>query len=442
MQEENEKMSNHSSLVGGSNAERYINCLGASALGGTVPASGTPPAAHRGSALHYVMEALLNPKSTTQPRELIGDVVELDDVDADGKPVNVELTEDLVLMKIKPAIDWFEQVLKPDEFWLEKRVEFGGELAGAFGTADVLYTKGTTAGVVDWKFGDHVRVSAKNNSQLRFYMAAAMQSEWFYNRTLGEGIRTFDAYIVQPARLYRTRKAEEAMSDIASHAQFSYEELCHFHADLLFAKKLKDRGDHTLTCGKWCQFCPAKPACPAWSRRGSDAIASLKKVPVADTVFKSGPDKGQTKPVTPAAQSKATLALEADDTIRKHYLEAISLTSWCEAIKKYVHERFTAGAPIRGLKRVVHREARTWKDEEQARRWAQQRGLTASEYNTKSALISVAKMEALLGKGVLKESLVEKTPHGTTVVRDNDPRPSIDAVSFTPLSTPLTNLES
>ncbi len=440
-------MSNHSSLVGGSSAERYINCLGASALGRSVPASGASSAAHRGSALHYVMEELLKPDSTTQPRDLIGDVVELDDKDAEGNPIKVELTEDLILMKIRPAMDWFEQVLKPDQYWLEEKVEFKGELAGAFGTADVLYTKGKSAGVVDWKFGDNVVVSAENNSQLRFYMAAAMQSEWFYDLTMGEGIRMFDAYIVQPAHQYRTRKAETAMSDIASHAQYSYEELCHFHANLIWAKKMKDRGDRTLTCGKWCQFCPAKPVCPAWSQRGSDAIASLKKVPVEGSIFKSGTKKGQTKPVTPAAQSKATLALEADETIKKHYMEAISLTGWCEAIKKYVSERFTAGAPIKGLKRVVHREARTWKDEEQARMWARRRGLKSSEYNTKMELISVAKMEALLGKGVLKESLVKKTPHGTTVVSDNDPRPSIEAEAFTSsssntLSKMLTNQES
>ena len=432
-------MSNHSSLVGGSSAERFINCIGAAALGRSVPGSGTSPAALRGSALHYVMEELLKPDATIQPRDLIGDVVELDEKDAEGNAVKVELTEDLVLMTIKPAFDWFEQVLKPDEYWLEEKVEFKGAIAGAFGTADVLYIKGDTAGVVDWKFGENIMVSAEDNSQLRFYLAAAMQSEWFYDLTMGEGIRTLDAYIVQPAREYRTRKAEEAMSNIASHARYSYEELCHFHADLIFAKKLKDRGDRTLTCGKWCQFCPAKPVCPAWSQRGSEAIASLKKVPVESSIFKSGPKKGQVKVVTPAVQSKATLAIEADDTIRKHYMEAVALTGWCEAIKKYVTERFSSGAPISGLKRVIHRESRSWIDEDQARNWARRRGLKSVDYNTKLKLISVSQMENLLGKGVIKEALVKKTPGGTTIVSDNDPRPSVDDVTSS-ASTNLSNI--
>ncbi len=417
-------MSDHSSLVGGSSADRYINCLGAAQLGKSVPVPMVGAAAHLGTALHYVMEALLKPEATAVPRDLIGDVVELDETDAGGNPVKIELTEALVLMKIQPAIDWFEQVLKPDQYWLEERVEFKGELEGAFGTADVLYIKDGTAGVVDWKFGGH-RVSAKNNAQLQFYLAAALQSEWFYDMTVKEGLMHFEAHIVQPSFQYRAGNAK-AMEDIANRARYSFEDLCLFHASLRWAKKMKDEGNHTLSCGRWCQFCRAQPVCPAWSQRGSDAIASLKKVPVEGAVFKSGAKKGETKPVSPAVQSKATLALEAEDTIRERYLEATALSGWCEAVKKYVADRFAAGAPIKGLKRVVHREVRMWKDEEKARLWAKAKGLGASEYNTPRALISVAKMEALLGEGTLKESLVQKAPRGIAVVRENDPRPSVD----------------
>lgn len=409
-------MGEHSEVCGGSSAGRYINCIGSTDLAKRAPRDTGSIYTRLGTALHFLVEEILGSDEIIDPLDLVGDDVELDgeDADADGNPILIEITEELALTKVIPAIEWFDNVLNPQDYWLEQKVEFGGPLAGAFGTVDVLFFDGHRAGAADWKFGDGVPVSAVDNDQGRFYLAAALHVPWWYELT--KHLDEFEFYIVQPV---------EGAEEIYTRAVYTRDELLDFTTRLIEARQRKADGDKTLTCGKWCKFCPAEMICPAWRDRGKDAIAELQKVEVEPDTYKSGAKKGQPKPVKPKQQVAATLDEYSQQELAQFYMEAAEIAVWAEAVKKYVKTCLENGESIEGLKRVVYQSERHWSDEKKAQNWVRRQGLKAEDYFEPKRLKSVAKIEKLLGKGSIKDGLVNLTPSGYSVVGVDDPRPAV-----------------
>lgn len=391
-------MGNHSNIVGGSSAARYINCIGSTALRKMVPADDTSSeAALRGTMLHFVMEELLSNPDLV-PEDMAGELIELDELDADGNAITLELTAELIATKIRPALDWFENALIPDQYWLEVEVHFDGELAGAFGSADVLYLKDGQWGIVDWKFGDNVLVSADDNSQMKFYTTAALKLPWF-----GADNQSIDAHIVQPI---------EGHDRLCSSAVYTLDELNEFEARLLAAKQAKDSGDTTLTIGGWCTFCPAITICSAYRDRAQQAMASI---PAEALKAKDPETKGY--------------ANDYDhDQLREMFFIAQEVTTWAEAVKRRVKDAFDNGRPVDGLKRVVHQKLRQYADEEKAKGFLRRQGLKADEYYQARTLISVAAAEKLLkarDAKPLPDKLVIKQPKGYQIVTVDDPRDAV-----------------
>lgn len=410
-------MAAHSNLVGGSSAARFIGCIGSNDLIKRAPPTTTGMAAHTGTALHFVMEEVLN-ENVKDAHEFIGDVIEMDESDEEGQPISVEVTDDLIAGKVLPALDWFDNVLNPEQFWPEIRVEFSqAELEGAFGTADVLFVDGDRAGLVDWKFGDNVIVSAEDNAQLKFYLAAALHLQWFYDLT--RHIDEFEGYIVQPI---------ENNEEVAVRAVFTRNELLDFTTQLIHAKQAKDAGDTTLTIGEHCKFCPAETICPAWRDRGKNAIAGLKKAEadMPREKYKSGAKKGQDKPPSAKAVTKSVGDDMTHEDLAEFYLEVCEIAAWAESVKAYVKGEFDAGRPIDGLKKVVYQDERQWTDEKKAAAWVRRQGFKAEDYNEPAHLKSVAQIEKLVGKGKIKDDLVRKAPKGHSIVSMDDPRPAVD----------------
>lgn len=388
-------MGEHSTLVGGSSADRYINCIGSTALKDRAPPSETSEFAHEGTMLHFLTEDTLSQGEDFDPHDYIGDIIDLDETDSDGNVISIEVTEQHIVHKVLPAVQWFDNVLAPDEFWLELKVGFTGELDGAFGTADVLYISDDAAGIVDWKFGDGHNVEADDNTQLKFYLAAALKLPWFAEAT--KRFDEFHGYIVQPV--------EGREDQLVSHAVINRAELVQLEADLLRAKRAKDAGDNTLTVGPWCKFCPAETICPAWRNRGSEALASVPRETLSG--------KGR---------------VEYDhDALREAYLLALEVGSWADAVKKRVKTEFDNARPIDGLKKVVYQMVRRFiPDEKKVRGWLRREGLKAADMNEPATLKSVAQIEKLIGKDKMREEFVEKVPGGFSYVPADDPRPAVD----------------
>lgn len=403
-------MGEHSEIVGGSGANRYINCPGSVPLRKKAPPREAGEAAETGTMLHFITESILNAEPGTDdadPLSWVGDKIAMDEVDPEtGERLDFEVTEEHITQKIMPALEWFDKELAPEAFWCEQKVEFDGALEGAFGTADVLYHGGkppegyetNKAGGVDWKFGDNVTVT--DDTQGRFYTAAAIKKAWF-----GKDFDEFHFYIVQ----IRNGVAE------VTHFLFTREELQMFEQRLLAAHMKVQAGSDELTIGAWCKFCPAETICPAWRNRGEDALANVPRETLKPPTAKQKKD--------PEFQH-----ISYDHAaLRQSHLIAVLLSSWCDAVKKLVKKEFDEGRPVEGLKKVVYQNGKQWVDVKKAQGWVRRNGLKAADYNEPAEFKSVAKITALLKAEDVKldSKLWGEVPSGHQYVATDDPRPSV-----------------
>lgn len=188
----------HSDLVGGSTAGRRLACPASYALEKQVPKDDKgSPAAREGTVLHEIMTKVL-----TDPDLDPHSILPFEFTHKDGWTATVD--EDTWDRLGQPALDAFldymdevEAMGEPGvgfQYIVEKQCEMPG-IPGAFGTADIIWRCGQSAGVWDWKFG-FWGVPAEKNPQLMFYARAAMAS----HPSMFEGINAIELAIMQPAR--------------------------------------------------------------------------------------------------------------------------------------------------------------------------------------------------------------------------------------------------
>jgi CRISPR/Cas system-associated exonuclease Cas4 (RecB family) len=247
----------HSKIVGGSTAERVINCPGSVALAAQMPPQEENEAMREGTRRHELIAEVLNDK-------------------IDSRSIDDE--------KVLDALDLFDCKFDPKGdalFDIEARVAFPWD-AGIFGTADVIGMLSDTKGfVMDFKFGDGYQVEAEENQQLMFYAAAALESgHWSM-----KGRTDVELVIIQPPYIRRS------MIDIRRLHDFS--------SDLKRAVKLAQEPDAPLAEGGHCRFCPAKAICPLKTGAAERAIVTA--------VDKIGPDNiGHYMDVAQAAEDWAS----------------------------------------------------------------------------------------------------------------------------------------
>ena len=245
----------HSDTVGGSSAGRVIACPGSVALCREAPPQTSSVYAQTGTALHDCMEQLIDPSLMIHN----GGISPQNAWDFKGQTVKgIEITDKLIEHKLIPAVTWFVEVLKPNEWMLEAKCAFPG-IPGAFGTVDVIYAKQGEVGVADWKFGDGKPVKLKDNPQIQFYLFAAISEypEWF------EGFDAFRGHIYQP---FFNPSMEKWQDEV-----FTRGKLLEFEKLLNDAWELSRRNDPVLAIGDHCDWCAARNGCP----KLRDAAAGL-----------------------------------------------------------------------------------------------------------------------------------------------------------------------
>jgi CRISPR/Cas system-associated exonuclease Cas4 (RecB family) len=227
----------HSKIVGGSTAERVMNCPGSVALAAQMPPQEENEAMREGTRRHELIAEILNEK-------------------IDSRSIDDE--------KVLEALDLFDTKFDPTSsalFDVEYRVSFPWD-ASIFGTADVIGALDKeTAFVMDFKFGDNYQVDADRNPQLMFYAAAAYESRhWAF-----EDREYVELVIIQPPFIRRGR--------------VTIDDLIVFSANLERAVKISQTSDAPIVEGSHCRFCPAKAICPqktgAAERAIVTAIASI-----------------------------------------------------------------------------------------------------------------------------------------------------------------------
>ena len=109
-----------------------------------------------------------------------------------GKPVVVDGqmingVRDYVEYCIEIAGDDYDEVI------IEERVYYTDWVPNGFGTADFIVVKGSHVDVIDFKYGQGIRVKAHKNPQAMLYCLGVYQAlNWLNN------FETFAAHIVQP----------------------------------------------------------------------------------------------------------------------------------------------------------------------------------------------------------------------------------------------------
>jgi hypothetical protein len=146
------------------------------------------------------------------------------------------------------------------ELHVECRVDFSKTLdvaQSAFGTADAIILKPKRISISDLKFGKGVLVHAKENPQLALYALGALEK---FGR---DGIKEIAMTIHQPRRNH----ISQWIATIDEIDAFAIEAKAAVEKALL--------PDAPLTPGKHCQFCNAKPSCPAVNSQSSNGFAVL-----------------------------------------------------------------------------------------------------------------------------------------------------------------------
>lgn len=328
----------HSSIVGGSNAGRLINCPGSYQA-----TLALPPAAERsseyaeeGTAMHEVMAKLFDNRlkggaaPAHQARQWLG-------LRFHDRALTQTYLDELIL----PALQALEalEALHGGGFEIEaieRSVQFPG-IPGAFGTCDLILRSDDTVIIVDWKFGGGVYVPAVykvaggevTNPQLMFYLTAAMSSA----RHIFRGAKKLVLAIIQP-------RSDAPLS----HTLVTRKEIKWFKEDLQNAVAIATDRNPPRTKGEWCRFAPCKIDCPLWTGPVLD-LTALGVVP-------------RTEPVAREVTSYA-----------EYLARAKALVDIFEMFSKEVNEQLHAyledGGMVPGWKLKAKVKQRKWLDDEE-----------------------------------------------------------------------------
>jgi hypothetical protein len=381
----------HSSLIGGSTANRVINCPGSMLLSQRVPRQESPYA-KEGTMLHTAAEMCWD-DDKFNPDIMAGATL-------DGLSMEDNNRQDRLDGALDAVNDWFaEHDIYPGDVHLEAEVRFQGELDGCFGTADILAMGDNEVLVGDFKFGTGIPVSAKDNTQLLFYAAAAMETPEYAD--MFKHAETVRLAIFQPTQEGMCPPNEWVVEK---------EMLLEF-GDQLYDALERAKDPHADICeGDWCRFCPSAPVCP-------------KK----NQLIESG--------------------LELDPRIADQLAEAMTkveeIERWCRDVRARAHDALETGGELPGFKLVAKRASRKWLDEKSAEQYLRDsfKGkIRVSDFQIPKKLRSPAQLEKIFkDKGIdftCLDGYLSSVSSGTTVAKEDDPRPAVQVAGVKLPDTP------
>jgi hypothetical protein len=415
-------MSRHSSIVGGSTADRLLSCPGSYQAQLALPPSADVSSEYalEGTAMHAVMDMLLRERQRT-PNV---DMAKLAQSCIGYVAVDRELTQEHLDTMILPALASLAELEAAygggfRVLGVEQRVQFPG-LPGAFGTVDLILGNDTHVLHVDWKFGQGVGVEAvydegdslgeKLNAQMMFYTTAAMHS----CKALYKGKRKLVIAIIQP----RGTKS-------LSHTVVTKDDIKYFTEDLHSAVILAQDRDPPRHRGEHCRFAPCKISCPLWTGPMLDLTAMGVLAPRTEMVSNE-----------PSAYGE-------------YLAKAKDLADLAAMFKKEVDEQLHAyledGGFVPGWKLKAKAKLRQWIDEDTVENELNALGFKWEEI-WENRLVSFAKADAAAKrKGVKIPDHLRVAPpsNETTVTRADDPAPPVNrALAIDQFRAALAHLKS
>lgn len=144
--------------------------------------------------------------------------------------------------------------------YVEQRVQFNDWVPDGFGTVDFCAVGGDDLHIVDFKYGKGVKVSAKNNSQMRDYALGFLQEF----ALIYDNLKTVTMHIVQPR-----------INNVSSET-LTVEELLEWAEKELKPKaQVAYNNTREYAAGKHCKFCKAKAVCKARANSILGRIADI-----------------------------------------------------------------------------------------------------------------------------------------------------------------------
>jgi hypothetical protein len=359
-------MANHSNIVGGSTAKRVINCPASVALCAKMPPKPSSSYADEGTLLHDAIAKVLGEDKT--PQSLLG-----------MKYNDQVLTQELIDTKLMGALQLLYEV-DPNlemEYAIETEVNFGDFLPDVFGSCDLIGRIGNRAIVLDWKFGDGVAVSVEENEQLMFYAAAAMRTEsakWAF-----EGADEIECVIIQPPMIRRWVTTKERIAQ--------------FETQLQHAVYESEKKTAKMQAGEHCRWCAAKPTCPM---------------------------------MTGAVDRALHTSLESLDAQRigAYLANCDLLEQWITDLRALAFQMLENDKPVPGWKLVNKRATRQWSNEVKA--IVELKNLGLHPYKEPTVLTPAQAEKELKKLGAkLPDDLVVAVSSGSTLAREDDPRPAV-----------------
>lgn len=373
-------MSNKHYKYGSSTAERTINCPAWATLSADIPRGPASAAAEEGTAMHSIYEDCLN-DGLKYPEDFIGKVIN-----------GIKITEAMA-EKVTTALEATDIFI--DEYGLFYKTEYTMEHSPVVGgTIDFLgwNKEHNVVCLTDLKTGDGYLVNAKNNSQLLFGAALAIQDkdlklyEWVTAAT------KIILVIVQPS---------DRRDDPVDYWETDLLTVTQFWDSFIEAVRLGENGG-VPNSGRWCKFCAAQATCP-------------EKTGVAQAALRLNVNSKERETLNAALQ----IVDEVED--------------WVRAVRKLAHEQMELGVKFDGWKLVPKRATRQWGDEYAVESFC----LDNPDVYTKiqqeelyeHKFLSVAKLEKLFSaKGIDKGSLedyIVKQSSGTTMAHEDDKRDAV-----------------
>jgi len=351
-----------------SQAERWINCPASPKASEGIERQESPYA-KEGTTGHWVVDAFLSGQDV-QATVCPDTLMEITDEMLEHGERFANKVKEMALGK---ALHHEVNVYHSDHCW--------GRLDVAIHCPEVLE-------IIDYKYGKGVKVSAKDNPQLRIY-ALAM-------------IRTF-AYKPEKIRLsiYQPRADEKNPMDTE---EITTGELENWNRKVLLpAIKRTEAEKPEYKAGDWCRWCPALGLCML----AHEEVHAIQKV--GGTIALPDPTRLTMEQLGKALQGVGMLE------------------EWVKALEGHAFSILSAGKEIPGFKLVRKRSNRQWTPEGET----EIKKLLGEKAFTIPKVISPAQAEKILPDKDMVNGLTCKPEGGLTVAEMEDKR---EAVSVNPVA--------
>lgn len=369
-------------LLSASGATRWVNCTPSARLEEQFEDSDDSFFSKEGTLAHEFGDVALKKfNKGLKPREVTKILKDLraSEFYSDEMEGEVEKYTSYVLSEFRAA----RRKTKDSILSVEERINLTDFIEDGFGTGDAIIIGDGCLEVIDLKYGKGVKVSAKDNAQLRLYgLGALVANDFLYS------IDRVKYTIVQP-RL-----------DWIDSEEMSAEDLKAWGRQIIKpAAEQAYKGEGLQQAGDWCKWCKAKARC---------ATIASRNLKLAQHDFKSP-------------------HFLTGEQLLGVYHQIPRLTDWAKAVGDYILAEAKAGKKWQGLKLVEGRSSRKWVDEGKVEGVLAVEGFERAKFINEK-LAGIGAVEKLVGKQAFTEllgDLIIKPQGAPTLVGESDKRPAI-----------------